>query len=131
MTKAKENARDIIYAQEALLSVKRSAWALYQHELDQLNPLTHRRYTSRQALRNVLRWMVLQKKRGAMAQIILTPTQKKVLDLLVLEGLTSKEIALRLDCAPVTVQFGCESVRGQGPNLEGRVLFCGEIGLFR
>ena len=99
-----ENAHQTIYAQDALLSVKRSAWALYRHELAQTNPLTHRPYTRREALSNVLRWMQLQKKRGTMARIELTPTQSKILQLLVTEGLTYKEIALRLGRKSSTIK---------------------------
>src|SRR5687768_3440705 len=105
-----KNARQTIYAQDALLSVKRSAWALYQHELTQINPLTHRRNTPRRALSNILRWMALQKKRGRMATIDLTPAQKRVLSLLVGEGLTRKEIALRLGKKPVTIDWHMKQI---------------------
>jgi DNA-binding NarL/FixJ family response regulator len=88
-------AKEIIFAQEALLSIKRSAWVLYQHEVTQVNPLTKRRYTPRQALRNVLRWMAIQKKRGTMSRIEFTSIQTTILQLLVVEGLTYKEIALQ------------------------------------
>lgn len=109
--KPKENAQEIIYAQEALLSIKRSAWALYQHELQQVNPLTHRHYTPSQALTNVLRWIAHQKKRGHMAPIELTPTQKIILRLLVAEGLTYKEIALRLGRTTNTIMSHMEHIR--------------------
>jgi DNA-binding NarL/FixJ family response regulator len=108
-----ENAREKIYAQEALLSVKRSAWTLYQHELKQINPLTHRRYTPRQALQNILRWMALQKSRGNMAQIQLTPAQQTVLQLLVSEGLSRKQIARRLNKTERTIQYHCAEIRAR------------------
>lgn len=108
-----ENARETIYAQEALLSVKRSAWALYQHELTQTNPLTHRRYTPRKALSNVLRWMAVQKKRGNMAPIELTPTQKQVLRLLVFDGLTQKQIAFVLHKSDRVVRDHFANIRAR------------------
>lgn len=107
---SKENARETIYAQDALLSVKRSAWVLYQHQLMQINPRTKKHYTHRKALSNVLRWMALLKKRGNMSQIQLTPTQKKILRLLVMEGLTRKEIALRLARKPVTIDWHMKQI---------------------
>src|SRR5687767_840497 len=100
---SKEFARHTIYAQDALLSVKRSAWVLYRHELNQINPITKRHYTPRKALSNVLRWMTFQKNRGTMAHLELTPMQDKILRLIVLEGLTQKEIALRLGKKRVTI----------------------------
>ena len=109
--KSMENAYETIYAQNALLSVKRSAWSLYQHELTQINPLTHRRYTARKALSNVLRWMAIQKKRGPMALIELTPTQSKILQLLVTEGLSRRQIAHRLNRTERMVQFHCAEIR--------------------
>jgi DNA-binding NarL/FixJ family response regulator len=105
-----ENARETIYTQDALLSVKRSAFALYQHELTQINPLTHRHYTPRQALKNILRWMALQRKRGDMYQIQLTPTQQKILQMYV-EGLSRRQIAYRLNKTERTIQFHCAEIR--------------------
>ena len=90
-------ARLIIYEQEAPLSLKRSAFVLYQHEIERVDPDTSKKFTSQKALSNVIKWMTWQKARHDEAIQALTPTQKKLLYLLVVEGLTQKQMALILD----------------------------------
>lgn len=106
-----ENARQIIYAQDVLLSVKRSAWVLYQHGLTQIDLRTHRRYTPRKALSNVLRWMAFQRKRVKMAPIQLDPLEKSILQLMVTEGLTRKQVAYRLNIPDATIKYRLAQIR--------------------
>lgn len=90
-------ARATIFAHEIPLSIKRSAWALFQHELDRMNPATSKAFSQRKALSNTLRWMAQQKKRQEKKLKKLTPTQNKIIHMLVVEGLTQKQMALRLN----------------------------------
>lgn len=99
-----ERARETIYTQDALLSVKRSAWALYQYEMKRINPRTQRRFTRRQALANILRWMSIQKNRGKMSTVQLSPTQKRIVGLIASEGLTRKQVASRLNMSENTLK---------------------------
>lgn len=109
----RENARQTIYAQDALLSVKRSAWVLYQHELTQINPRTRRCYTPGKALSNVLRWVAFQKKREKMATIQLSPLEKEIINLMVTEGLTRKQVAYRLSMPDATVKYRLAQIRAR------------------
>jgi len=107
-----QDAKQTIYTQEDMsLSIKRSAWALFQHELSSTNPATSKPYTPRKALSNVLRWMALQKARRQEGLKYLTPTHKEILQLMVNEGLTQKQIALRLGRAERTIKRHCVEIR--------------------
>ena len=106
-----QEAKQTIYAQEDMsLSIKRSAWTLFQHELGRTNPSTSKPFTPRKALSNVLKWMALQKSRRPEELRYLTPTHKLILQLMV-EGLTQKQIALRLGRAERTVVRYCVEIR--------------------
>ncbi len=88
-------AQKTIYEQEVTPAIKRSAMFLFEHEVKKPMP-------SRQALSNVLRWMEQQK---------LSPMQKKIIRMLVQEGLTHKEIAYRLNRNPQTIQHHFKRIR--------------------
>jgi DNA-binding NarL/FixJ family response regulator len=104
-----QQAQHIIYAQEVSLGAKRSAWELFQHEVKRINPKTKKRFTTRQALSNVLKWMAGQATKEKLSKN-LTPTERKILQLAV-EGLAQKEIALELGCTLRTVQAHFTSMR--------------------
>lgn len=108
-----EVARATIYAQPALLSVKRSALALYRHELTRIDPETKKRYTHHKALHQTLRWMAIQMKRGDMSDIQLTTIQEKIVRLLVLEGLPAKAIAVRLGKSHGTIKKNLSEIRAR------------------
>ena len=102
-----KQARQIIFSQEMVpLSIKRTAWFLYQHELKRAQPRT-----AGNALSNTLRWMRLMKLRQEAGLLEITPMQKKIIELLVYEGLTQKQIALRLERDPDTIKHHCERIR--------------------
>lgn len=104
-SKILQEAKSTIYAQEEMpLSIKRSAWDLFQHELENINPATSKVFTARKALSNTLKWMAQQKNRQVAALRKLTPTQKKILRLLVEKGLTQKHIALQLQRRQRTIR---------------------------
>ena len=114
MSPTKKNmaqARQTIFAQLAPLSVKRSAWVLYQHELTKIDPRTRKPFTQRKAMTNVLKWMALQKKRQELGLRQLSPMQKKIIEMLVMEGLTQKQIAFRLHRNSDTIKHHCERIR--------------------
>ena len=104
-----QEAHQIIYAQEVSLGAKRSAWALFQHEIKRINPKTKKRFTTQRALSNVLKWMAGQAAKEKLSRS-LTPTERKILQLAV-EGLAQKEIALELGCTLRTVQAHFTSMR--------------------
>jgi len=106
-----ENARQTIYTQDALLSIKRSAWALYQHELTRINPRTNHPFTPRRALSNTLRWMAYQKRRGPMNAIRLSDVETEILKLRVTEGLAFKQIAYRLNLTERIVKYRMAQIR--------------------
>ena len=102
-------AQQVIYAQEVSLGVKHSAWKLFRYEQKRINPMTRKRFTTRKALSNVLKWMAGQAAKEKLAGR-LTPTERKILQLAV-EGLAQKEIALELGCTLRTVQAHFTSMR--------------------
>lgn len=105
----KRAARTVIFSQKAPLPVRRSAWILYLHELERINPDTGCPYTLRRALDNILRWLAQQKR---MSKIIhLTPMQKSILYLLVNQGLTQQQIASRLDRSYVSVRIRLAEIK--------------------
>lgn len=104
-------AKLIIYEQEAPLSIKRSAFGLYEHELDRIDPATSKPFTSRKALANVLRWIAWQKARHDADDKTLTLRQRQLLYLLVVEGLTQKEMALALKISEKTIKRHFENIR--------------------
>jgi DNA-binding NarL/FixJ family response regulator len=102
-----QKARQIIFSQEMIpLSIKRTAWFLYQHEMKREEPRTER-----QAMANILKWMAMMKKRQEAGLKQLSPMQKKIIELLVYEGLTQKQIALRLERDPDTIKHHCGRIR--------------------
>lgn len=109
--KSMTNARNIIYSQTMSLSIKRSAWILFRHELTRLDPKTGRTFTRRKALANVLKWANAQKSRLDAGLKQLSPMQIKIVEMLVMEGLTQKQIALRLQRDPNTIKHHCERIR--------------------
>lgn len=104
-------ARQIIYSQTMSLSIKRSAWILFRHELTRIDPKTGRAITRRKALVNVLKWASAQKSRLDAGLKQLSPMQIKIVEMLVMEGLTQKQIALRLKRDPNTIKHHCERIR--------------------
>lgn len=102
-----KKARHIIFSQEMIpLTIKRTAWFLYQHELKREEPRTER-----QAMANTRKWMAMMKKRQEAGLRLLSPMQKMIIELLVYEGLTQKQIALRLQRDPDTIKHHCERIR--------------------
>lgn len=102
-----QDAKQTIYSQEDIpLSIKRSALRLFKHEIEKENPLTPRK-----ALSNVLKWMALQKSRQGEGLKRLTPTHKKILQLLATEGLTHRQIAARLGNTPRMIKWHYAEIR--------------------
>lgn len=107
-----QEAKQTIFNQEDMpLSVKRSAWTLFQHQLGQINPATAKPYTPRKALSNVLKWMAIQKSRHEEGLKRLTATHKKILHLLATEGLTHRQIAYRLGSTPRMIKWHYAQIR--------------------
>ena len=104
-----QQAQQIINDQlDMPLAIKRSAWILFKHELSRTNPATTKQYTAHKALSNVLKWMAGQKAMLNFKQ--LTPKERELLVLL-LEGLTQKQMALELGCELVTVKQHFSRIR--------------------
>jgi DNA-binding NarL/FixJ family response regulator len=102
-----QKARRIIFSQEMIpLSIKRTALFLFEHELEREQPRTEN-----EALSNTLKWMRIMKHRQEAGLLQLTPMQKKIIELLVYEGLTQKQIALRLERDPNTIKHHCTRIR--------------------
>jgi RNA polymerase sigma factor (sigma-70 family) len=97
-------AKQKIYDQDVPLTIKRSAWRLFEHELQRINPATSKPFSQQRALSNTLKWMVQQKERLDTAYKELSPTQKKIIDLLVLKGFTQKQMCLELGVTRDTVK---------------------------
>jgi DNA-binding NarL/FixJ family response regulator len=110
-SKILREARSTIYAQEIPLSIKHSAWVLFQHELNKLNPATAKPFTIKRALSNTLEWMEHQKERRQTALKTLTPMQKKIVRMLVEEGLTQKQISLNLHKGSTTIKHHLRQIR--------------------
>ncbi len=104
-------SRQFIYAQLMPLSIRHTAWFLFCHELKRIDGKTGQRYTERKARANVLKWMVMQKTHQEAGLRKLSPMQKKIIELLVLEGLTQKQVAFRLKRSPDTIKIHCERIR--------------------
>lgn len=109
--KSMTKARQIIYAQTMSLSIKRTAWILFRHELTRVDPKTSQPFTRRKALTNVLKWASAQKSRQEAGLKQLSPMQMKILEMLVAEGLTQKQIAYQLKRDPATIKHHCERIR--------------------
>ena len=111
-SKIMQQAKETIDAQEAVpLSIKRSAWILFQHQLSRINPATGKPFTARRSLSDTLKWMDLQKQRHDAIMKQLTPMQKQIITLIVEEGLTQKQIAQRLGLEHITVRYHMSEVR--------------------
>jgi DNA-binding NarL/FixJ family response regulator len=109
-----QQAQQIINSQSDMsLGIKRSAWLLFQHELGKTNPATSKPFTVRRALSNTLKWMRQQKARQDAALQQLTPTQRTIIRLVVEEGLTQKEVALRLGRELVTIKKHVAEIRSR------------------
>ena len=106
-------AKLIIYEQAAPLSIKQSAFMLYRHELSRIDPATSKPFTSRKALSNVIKWMMWQKARHDATIKTLTTTQRKLLYLLIVEGLTQKQIALVLQRDQETIKHHFKVIKRQ------------------
>ena len=102
-------ARQTIHAQETPRSIKHSAWYLFRHQLADIDPLTS--VEIKQALAHTLAWMQEQKARQEAALKRLTPMQNKILHLLVEEGLTQKQMALRLNRKRSVIQHHYAQIR--------------------
>lgn len=87
-------AKQTIYAQDASLPVKRSAWFLFEHEL-----MKGGQWVT--ILPGVLKWMSDQR---------LTPREKHIIRLLV-QGMTQKQIAFEMGCKQRMVRFHLTRVR--------------------
>ncbi len=110
--KSVAKARQIIFAQEMIsLSIKRTAWILLQHELIREDPQTCKPFTLRKALSNTLKWISMQRHRQEAGLRQLSPMQKKIIEMLVIEGLTQKQIAYQLKRDPDTIKHHCERIR--------------------
>lgn len=109
--KSMTKARQIIYSQTMSLSIKRSAWILFRHELTRVDSKTGRLFTRRKALANVLKWACAQQSRLDAGLKQLSPMQMKIVEMLVMEGLTQKQIAFRLKRDPNTIKHHCERIR--------------------
>ncbi len=107
-SKTIEEAKRIIDQQEMPLSIKRSAWMLFQHQLDRINPATKKPFTPRKALTNVLKWMAGQKVQQEFRQ--LTPRERELVCLLV-EGFTQKQMAVEMRCDLVTIKRHFTQIR--------------------
>ncbi len=98
-----EKAKTIIFSRrDLLMSIRRSAWWLFRHELDRVDPATGRLYTPRRALKNTLRWM--DEQATFLERIKQEPTQlqKRLLQMLV-DGHSQKQIALQLGISERTI----------------------------
>ena len=107
--KSIERAKKIIFEQKAPLAVRRSAWRLYQHEINRINPATSRLFTPQKALSNILRWIAERQSRRRR----LTPTQMQIVHLLAREGLNQKQIAGRLKRRERTIKMHFARMREQ------------------
>ena len=111
-SKTIQTARQIIYSQEMVpLSIKRTAWILFQHELTREDPRTLKPFTARKALANTVKWMALQRERQEAGLRQLSPMQKTILHMLVRDGLTQKQIAFHLGRNTDTIKHHCERIR--------------------
>lgn len=93
LSKSLLRARQIINEQDAPLSVRRSAFVLYCHELERMDPATGKLFTPRKALANVMKWIAQQKARRKMKR--LRPMERQIVQLLA-TGKTQKQIAVLL-----------------------------------
>lgn len=105
----KDEARQIIFSQMLPVPVRHSAWVLFLHETDRINPNTGKPYTTRKALSNTLRWMEHQKAMGRIKR--LSPKQMTIMHLLVHEGLSQQQIAMRLNCSLRTIKTQVAKIR--------------------
>jgi DNA-binding NarL/FixJ family response regulator len=104
-------AKQVIEEQDAPQSIKRSAWVLYQHELERIDPATTKPFSSRRALANTLKWIALQAAKRKMKR--LTPMQRQIIYLLAVEGLSQKQIANRLKRDRGTIKLRFAQIRQQ------------------
>lgn len=106
-----EAKRKIFEELEAPLSVKRSAWRLYIHELQKTE--NGRPVSPRRALSRVQDWVSLQVERQRIASFRLSPIQKRILYLMVVEGFTQGQAAIELDRSHETIKRYCINLRKQ------------------
>ena len=84
--------KDIIFARQLPLGVRRSAWWLYLHELNRIDIATGKAYTPRKALQNVLAWM--DEQQVLLERVKQSPTQMQLrLIQMLADGKSQKQIA--------------------------------------
>lgn len=106
-------AKNVIFEQKSLLmSIRRSAWWLFQYELRRTDPDTGQLYTPYQALDNTLRWMAEQSEQLERVRREPTQTQKQILQMLV-DGMTQKQIARELGINPRTIRVHFYKIRAR------------------
>jgi DNA-binding NarL/FixJ family response regulator len=103
-------AQQIINSQADMSrGVKRSAWLLFQHELNRINPDTAKRFTVNRALSNVLKWMAGQEARQRHFSQ-LTVRELEILQMLV-EGVPQKKIALEMRLTERMIRWHSRQIR--------------------
>jgi DNA-binding NarL/FixJ family response regulator len=105
-------ARSTIEAQRISQRVRASAWQLYEHELDRMDPHTGKPYTPRKALRNVMLWIEGQRKQQEKAKCSPTPRQRLVLQMMV-SGMKQNQIAERLGISVRTLKYHFSSMKSR------------------
>lgn len=106
-------ARKTIFSQEVPLPIRRSAWKLFRHEIERIDPKTKRAPTPKRALERVIAWMIVQSEREAKSNFKLSTIQKRLLYLIVVEGFTQNQAALELDRSRETVKKYCINLKKQ------------------
>ena len=91
-----DQARETIFEQKSLLlCIRRTAWRLYEHELERTDPDTGSLYTPWKALDNVLKWMAEQSEMLERVKQEPTQMQRRLLQMLA-DGKSGKVIAFEL-----------------------------------
>lgn len=108
-----EQAREAIFSQRGLLiSIRRSAWWLFQHEMTRTDPHTGQFYTPRKALENTLNWMADQAEVLERVKQEPTQMQRRLLQMLA-EGKTPKQIAYELGKNARTLRVHFSHIRSR------------------
>jgi DNA-binding CsgD family transcriptional regulator len=105
------DAKEVIFAQRGLLmSTKRTAWWLFEHELTRVDPYTGKLYTPHKALDNALKWLCEQYYRYERIRLEPTQLQRTLLQMLV-DGKSQKQIAYELHRNHRTVRVHFDKLR--------------------
>ena len=96
--------KDVIFSQDIQLSIRKSAWILYQHEIGGDNKVDKQK-----ALAKILMWIEQQRAKQQMKR--LSPLQKQIVYLMAVEGLTRKQIAERTNRSKRTIELRCKQIR--------------------